>query len=196
VAVELAVPTTNHAVTLVERGQRLVGALGPDTALSDALATDRQLGGLAALARSARLDLAEQNAIAACRVRAQHRAGTQLRLLASQPRPTRAKRPRGGSKLLRPQLPPGVLASHGISGAESSSWQAIASLSLDQVERKLAELQTSGEEIPTKAFVAFRRAAMRDRSTWITITPSERRLRSALMCLGHVTGLRTVTERA
>jgi hypothetical protein len=189
-------PARGEAVlALAERTAGLLEALERSSDLSDVLRLDQQAGALGALARAARLSLAEQNHLAATRVRIQHRAGTLLRELASEPRPGRAKRARGRGPL-RPQLPPGVLREHGVTGQESSYWQALAALPIDEVTRRLDELMAANLEVTSAEFYRRGRASLRkDRNSRIGASPAELRLRAALTNLARIRTLTTLVER-
>jgi hypothetical protein len=184
------------ALALTERSAGLLEALERSRDLSDIIRLDQQAGALGALARAARLGLAEQNELAAARVRIQHKAGRMLIELATEQRPGRAKRARGGAPL-RPQLPRGVLKQHGISGQESSLWQALASLPIAEVARRMDELAAAGQEITSSEFYRRGRASLRTgRSSRIGASPSELRLRAALTNVRRVRGLSTAAEHA
>jgi hypothetical protein len=93
-------PTAEAAVlALVQRNDGLLVELEHAEGLESVLHLHEQASALSALARAARVGLEQQNQLAATRVRIQHRAGTLLRDLASEPRPGRAKRPRGKVQL-------------------------------------------------------------------------------------------------
>jgi hypothetical protein len=179
---------------LAQRNAGLLAELERVDGLDHVMRIHQQASALTALARAARVGLEQQNQLAATRVRVQHRAGTMLRELASEPRPGRAKRPRGKAPL-RPQLPRGVLRQHGISGQESSIWQALASLDIDDVVRRMDELSANAQEITTSEFYRRGRAALRRRTSRLGASPAELRLRAALANLTRVRALTTVAER-
>jgi hypothetical protein len=182
-------------LALVQRNDGLLAALDHAEDLDDVLQIHEQATGLSALARAARLGLVEQNQLAATRVRIQHRAGTMLRELASEPRATRAKRPRGKGPL-RPQLPRGVLGRYGISGQESWLWQAMASVPIADVEHRLDELLAAGDvEVTCSEFVRLGRASLRKRrSSREGASPAALRLQAALSNLTRIPRLTTRPE--
>lgn len=189
---ELLSPT----LAVEHKNTMLLAELECADGLDDVLRIHEQAGALSALARAARLSLEQQNQLAATRVRVQHRAGTLLRELASESRPGRARRSRGRTKApLRSQLPPGVLRQHGISGQESSLWQALASLPIDDVVRRMNELCVAGQEVTAAEFYRRGRASLRKRSSRLDASPAELRLRAALTNLTRVRALTTVAER-
>jgi hypothetical protein len=187
-------PTAEAGLALVRRSAVLLAELERPQGLEGVLHIHEQASALSALARAARLGLEQQNQLAMTRVRVQHRAGSMLRELASEPRPGRAKRPRGQGAL-RPQLPRGVLRQHGISGQESSTWQALASLPLDDVVRRMDELSHSGQEITSAEFFRRGRSSLRKRSSRLGASPVELRLRAALTNLARIRALSTLAER-
>ena len=97
---------------------------------------DQLTDGMAQLARIAHRSLAERNRVVRLRLSVAHLGGVLLRRLASQPRPGRAKRPRGDTEQFRPKLPSNTLQRYGISAATSSSWQAVASLPFSDIEQR------------------------------------------------------------
>jgi hypothetical protein len=182
-------------LAIAERTTGLLEALERSSDLADVVDLHQQASALSGLARADRLGLAEQNRVAAARVRIQHRAGTLLRQLASEHRPSRAKRARGRGPL-RPQLPPGVLKWHGISGQESSVWQSIASLSLVEIERRMDELCANSQEISAAEFYRRGRTSLRrDRNSRNGASPAELRLRGALASLKRIRVLTSPSER-
>jgi hypothetical protein len=195
--VELATRTeaaAGPALMVAERTTLLLAALEQTRDLGEVVTLEQQAGALSGLARAARVGLEQQNGLAAARVRIQHRAGVLLQTLANDHRPGRAKHARGKAPL-RPQLPAGVLHEHGISGAESSRWQAMASLPIEDVLRRLDELMAANLEVTTAEFYRRGRASLRkDRNSQVGATPVELRLRAALTNLRRVSGLSTPAE--
>lgn len=184
------------ALAIAVRTAGLLERLEQAQELGDVVLLNQQAGALAGLARAARVGLEQQNELAAVRVRAQHRAGTLLRQLATEHRPGRAKRSRGRTLApLRPQLPRGVLKQHAITGEESSRWQSLASVPLGEVEARLGALQAAGVEITTSEFVRRGRASLRKRSSRRGASPTELRLRAALTNLMRIPALTTPAER-
>jgi hypothetical protein len=192
-AQQSADPTPDAVLALVQRNAGLLAELEHAERLENVLHLHEQASALGALARAARVGLEQQNQLAATRVRIQHRAGSLLRDLASEPRPGRAKRPRGKAQL-RPQLPRGALWQHGISGQESSVWQALASLPIEDVVRRMDELQANAQEFTTSEFYRRGRASLRKRSSRQHASPVELRLRAALANLGRIRVLTTLAE--
>jgi hypothetical protein len=181
-------------LVLAEQTAGLLEALEQTGDLDGVVALDRRGSALTGLARAARVGLERQNEVAAARVKVQHRAGTLLRELASEYRPTRARRPRGRVPL-RPSLPNGTLARYAISGEESSRWQAMASVPLAAVEARLAELCAAGQEITSAEFVRLGNASLRQgKSSRLDASPSELRLRAALCNMQRVRVLNTERE--
>jgi hypothetical protein len=194
---ELAEPAA-HAnaeagLALVQRSAVLLAELERTEGLESVLHLHEQASALSALARAARVGLEQQNQLAMTRVRVQHRAGSMLRQLASEPRPGRAKRPRGKAPL-RSQLPRGVLREHGISGQESSQWQSLASLPIADVVRRMDELQANALEITAAEFYRRGQVSLRKRSSRLGASPVELRLRAALTNLARIRALSTTAE--
>jgi hypothetical protein len=191
----LAEQPLDPVLALVQRNAGLLSELEHADGLDSVLRIHEQASALSALARAARVSLEQQNQLAMTRVRVQHRAGSMLRDLSSEPRPGRAKRPRGTAPL-RPQLPRGVLQQHGISGQESSAWQALASLPIAEVARRMDELAAAGQEITSSEFYRRGRASLRTgRSSRIGASPAALRLSAALANLRRIRTLTTPTER-
>jgi hypothetical protein len=187
-------PASEAVLGLVQRNTGLLAELEHADGLQTVLHIHEQASALSALARAARVGLEQQNQLAATRVRIQHRAGTLLRDLAAVPRPGRAKRPRGKVPL-RSQLPRGVLREHGITGQESSTWQALASVPLEDVVRRINELLATGQEITASEFYRRGRTSLRQRSSRVGASPAELRLRAALANISRLRALTTLAER-
>ena len=164
--------------------------------LDGVVALDRRGSALAALVRTAKLELREQNRLAAARIKVQHRAGTLLCELAAEYRPTRARRARGTGPL-RGQLPPGTLARYQLTGQQSSDWQGLATLSMSDIEARLNELQFAGLEIVASEFLRRGKAAKRhERSSRLAASVAELKLRAALSLVRRVSRLTTRAEWA
>jgi hypothetical protein len=192
-------PDDEAVLLLVQRSAGLLAELECAEGLEDVLQLHEQASALSALARAARVGLEQQNQISSIRIRAQHKAGTLLRSLGTEPRPGRAKRPRGRppahgkAAAPRPQLPPGLLHEHGITGQESHVWQAIACVSIDDIVRRIDELQALGAEVTSTELYRLGRSSLRRRSSRQGASPTELRLRAALTNLMRI---RALTNRA
>ncbi|MBV9600721.1 MAG: hypothetical protein JOZ87_28235 [Chloroflexi bacterium] len=161
--------------------------------LDGVLAVDQLADGLAQLARISRQSLGEANRIARVRVLLAHRGGVLLRQLAEQPRPGRARQPRGDPAQFRPKLPPGTLRRYQLRGGTSSAWQSIATLRLEDIEARCRELSEAGGEVTLAEFARRGRAARR-RQRKAFSSPTETRLRWSLSVLGRVRSLTSQRE--
>jgi len=185
--------SSDAGLAVLRRNGELMAALEAAQDLGDVVHIGAEASALAGLARAAHLGLEQQNELAATRIRVQHRAGTLLRQMAAEYRPGRATRARGRTPL-RPRLPDGVLAKHGVSGLESSLWQSIASLPIDDIEQRIGELIAVGQEVTSAEFYRHGRASLRKRSSRSGASPTELRLRAVLSNLARIRALSTAVE--
>jgi hypothetical protein len=154
----------------------------PDLPLEDALDARDQAEVLRGFAQQARLGLDVSNQAIEVKIRAERRAGSLLHAML------------GNKKALRN----GTLQQAGITPMQSSSWQLIAQIPEPEFEQRLHATKAAGRQLSSAAMVRAGRQFLRQPNQGGNgqVSPTLRRLRSALLLLRDVKELHTPAEVA